>query len=58
MNTVKEMGIGWLDIKIINGFIKGNMLSSLDSLSFHIKVQNILHHLGETKGCLGCKGRA
>jgi hypothetical protein len=46
------------------------MLSSLDSLSFHIKVQNILHSLGEarkiptraseraTSGRLECVGRA
>jgi hypothetical protein len=49
MNVVKESGIWGLDVKIIYAFIKGNMLSSLDSLSFHIKVQNILHSLGEAK---------
>jgi hypothetical protein len=48
-NAVEEIFIWWLDIKIIHGFIKGNMLSSLDSLSFHVKVQNILHSLGEAK---------
>jgi hypothetical protein len=35
--------------KVIHGFTKGDMLSSLDSLSLHIKVQNILHSLGEAK---------
>jgi hypothetical protein len=49
MNAVEETGIGGLDIKVIHGFIKGDMLSSLDSLSLHIKVQNILHSLGEAK---------
>jgi hypothetical protein len=49
MNAIEEAGIGGLDIKVIHGFIKGDMLSSLDSLSLHIKVQNILHSLGEAK---------
>jgi hypothetical protein len=57
MNAIKEMGIWGLDIKVIHGFIKGNILSKLDSLSLHIKVQNILHSLGkakeDTNTCIG-----
>lgn len=47
--AIKKTSIGWLEVKIIHGLIKGNMLSSLDSLGLNVKVQDVLHRLGVAK---------
>jgi hypothetical protein len=48
-NTIKETSIGRLDVKIIHGFIEGNVLGRFDSLRYGIKIQNVLQCLGVAK---------
>jgi hypothetical protein len=49
LNTIEEMDIGRLLVKVIHPLIKMNMLSFLYILTFNIIVNKLLHTLGEAK---------
>jgi hypothetical protein len=47
--VIQEPCKGGLVVKVVHGFIEGNVLGSLDNLRDGIIVQDVLHGLGEAK---------
>ena len=49
-NTIKKASIGWLVNQVVHGFVKGDVLSCLNSLGDGVIKEDVLHCFGEAKG--------